>query len=171
LNPAQRWIIEGIMKQLFLAIVFSMSVGMLGIDKVWAHDAAEHITHVMKAQFDTPDNPLTVEPVTVGGDFAVAGWRQGDKGGRALLRMVDGNWSIHLCSGDGLKDAAVLHQAGIPEDIAKDIAARVAEAEAKLDPAILKQFASFEGTVVIDEAGGHGHGAHGNHKNPEEATQ
>ena len=91
--------------------------------------------------------------------------------------MVDGKWSIHLCSGDGLKDAAVLHQAGIPEDVAKDIAARVAEAESKLDPAILKQFASFEGTIVIDEAGGHGHGAHGahgahgQHKNTGEATQ
>ena len=162
------------MKQLFLAIVFSMSIGIAAIDKVWAHDADEHIIYVMKAQFDTPENPLTVEPVTVGGDFAVAGWRQGEKGGRALLRMVDGKWSIHLCSGDGLKDAAVLHQAGIPEDVAKDIAARAAEAESKLDPAILKQFASFVGTIVINEAGGHGHAGHaghGEHKKPEEATQ
>ena len=68
------------MKQIILALTLSMAFGLATLDRVWAHDAAEHITHVMKAQFDTPENPLTVEPVTVGGDFAVAGWRQGDKG-------------------------------------------------------------------------------------------
>jgi hypothetical protein len=52
----------------------------------------------MKGMFDTPENPLSVEPVVVLGDNAIAGWVQGERGGRALLWRVDGQWEIRLCS-------------------------------------------------------------------------
>ncbi len=42
------------------------------------------ITAVLTARFDTPEAPLTVEPVTVQGKVAVAGWSQDGRGGRAL---------------------------------------------------------------------------------------
>ena len=73
------------------------------------HDAAapdttgmtdpDAVTAVMMAQFDTPENPLTVDPISVQGDVAIAGWAQGDKGGRAFLRNGDMGWSIEVCAG------------------------------------------------------------------------
>jgi periplasmic copper chaperone A len=125
------------------------------------------ITHVMMGQFNTPDNPLTVTPVSVAGDFAVAGWQQGDKGGRAFLQRVEGQWSIRLCSGDGLTQAKVLHEAGMDMAAAEAMAKQVAEAEAGLDQDTLKRFASFEGMVEIKGTGGHGATGHGTHKHGE----
>lgn len=55
-----------------------------------AEDDAGAIRHVMMATFDKPEAPLTVDPVTVRGDLTVAGWAQGDMGGRALLRREEG---------------------------------------------------------------------------------
>lgn len=159
------------MKHLVLAIVFSLSMSLSAIDKAWAHEAAHHIIHVMKAQFDTPENPLSVDPVSIEGDYAVAGWSQGGKGGRALLKLVDGQWTIHLCSGAGLKQAHMLHEAGMDMAAAEKLAALVAASEAKLDPALLAQFDGFEGTVMIGAAGHTGHGAHKNHGTQGTETQ
>jgi hypothetical protein len=51
----------------------------------------EQIQHAMMATFDKPANPLKVAPVTVQGDYAVAGWIQVDKGGRCCKRpMING---------------------------------------------------------------------------------
>jgi hypothetical protein len=50
------------------------------------------------ATFDEPDHRLEVAPVAVVGDNAVAGWVQGNQGGRALLRKRNGKWVLILCS-------------------------------------------------------------------------
>jgi hypothetical protein len=125
-----------------------------------ADDAGE-ITHLMMATFDTPATPLVVEPVTVHGDLAIAGWVQGGMGGRALLRHEDGSWELSLCAGDALRQAAGLQQLGLPPGEAKTLAAAVVAAEAGLDPAVLAKFASLEGVVTKGEVGGqppvHGH--------------
>ena len=79
------------------------------------------IVAVMRAQYDKPDAPLTVDPIVVMGDNAVASWAQGDMGGRALLARKDGAWAIVLCGGSdlrlpdflaahGVADAAMLSQ-------------------------------------------------------------
>ncbi len=79
------------------------------------------IVEVMKAMFDKPEAPLSVDPVVVMGDAALASWAQGDMGGRALLARKDGVWSITLCGGpdlrapeflaaNGVKDAEMLSQ-------------------------------------------------------------
>ena len=79
------------------------------------------IVDVMKAMFDKPEAPLSVDPVVVMGDAALASWAQGDMGGRALLARKDGVWSITLCGGpdlrapeflaaNGVKDADMLSQ-------------------------------------------------------------
>jgi hypothetical protein len=162
------------MKNILLAIVFSLSVELAPIDLAFAQEAAHHIVHVMKAQFDTPENPLTVEPVSIEGDYAVAGWSQGGKGGRALLKMVDGSWTIHLCAGAGLRQAQLLHEAGMDMASAEKLAALVAADEAKLDPAKVALFDTFEGTVMIGAEGHAGHGthkAHGTHGNTATDTQ
>lgn len=49
-------------------------------------DPQEAIPTKMKVIFETADKPLTVGPVAVEGDWAVAGWTQEGRGGRALLK-------------------------------------------------------------------------------------
>lgn len=127
----------------------------------FAHDDKHAIIHLMKSMFDTPDNPLTVDPVVVVGDNAIAGWVQGEKGGRALLWRVDGQWQIRLCSGDGLKDPKLLENANIPAADVKTLIAELTVAEATLDPAVLAKFSSFEGTMVIEPGTGHQGHNHG----------
>ncbi len=150
-------------KHIVLAVVISLSLGLAAIDRAWADEAAHHIVHVMKAQFDTPENPLMVDPVSIEGGFAVAGWSQGGKGGRALLKLVDGTWTIHLCAGVGLKQARLLHEAGMDMASAEKLAALVASDEAQMDGKQVALFDSFEGTVMIGAEGHAGHGIHGTH--------
>ncbi|MCX7304061.1 MAG: copper uptake system-associated protein [Hyphomicrobiales bacterium] len=129
-----------------------------------AHGDADAIRHLMMATFDKPDAPLTVEPVTVFEDIAVAGWSQGDMGGRALLRKKDANWVLTLCSGDALKDATSLQQFGLSAEEAAAMAKAVVDAEAALPASVVAKFATFDGVVMMDGEGHHppadGHGDH-----------
>lgn len=155
---------------------------VLGSFNVWASDhhapaaattAAAHampdaqaIEHTLKKLFDKPEAPLAVAPVTIEGDYAVAGWIQAGKGGRALLKKEKGQWSIHVCGGDGLKKASALLQTGMPSSTAERLAAKVQTAEAKLSAEQLKKLALFDGIVRVEPTG-HGapqaHGAHPKH--------
>jgi hypothetical protein len=132
-----------------------------------AGNDARDITAAMKKQFDRPDAPLVVAPVTVVGDYAVAGWTQTGKGGRALLQKDKHQWVISVCAGDGLTKADVLQTTGMTAANADKLSKAVTAAESKLGKDKLKLFASFEGMVKIDAAAGHGeHGAHGAHAAP-----
>ncbi len=122
----------------------------------------EAIPTTLKTMFERPDKPLTILPVVVENDWAIAGWQQDGRGGRALLKKGHHGWSVFLCSGDGIKEAAALEKAGLSVDDAKALAADLAEAESKLDPKVLALFASFEGTVMM--AGGAGDGGQGGHE-------
>ena len=122
----------------------------------------QKIIHLMKAMFDSPDNPLSVEPVVVNGDYAIAGWVQGERGGRALLKRKDADWKIHLCAGDALKEAHMLEHAGIDNATAVELTTLLAKAESGTDKAILAKFTSFEGVMMVDEnAGASAHAHHG----------
>lgn len=122
----------------------------------------EQIQHAMMASFDKPDNPLKVALVVVQGDYAVAGWIQGDKGGRALLQKTHGHWEISVCGGDGLTQAKVLETTGMPAATAKVLADAVVAAESKLTPHQRHLFGSFEGMMKVG-AGQASHGEHGAH--------
>ena len=113
------------------------------------------IRAVMKGTWEKPKAPLRVEPIAVVGDHAIAGWVQGDMGGRALLRRKAGAWTVVLCSGDALKSADELKKAAVPADQAATLAKSLADAESRLDPALLVQFAKFEGLVMMDQSGHH----------------
>lgn len=126
-----------------------------------ASDDRHAIIHLMKKMFDTPESPLLVDPVVVRGDNAIAGWIQEERGGRALLWRVHGQWQIRLCSGDGLKEQALLESANISPADAKALLADLAAAEAKLDPAVIAKFSLFEGTMMIEPGAGHSGHAHG----------
>lgn len=124
-------------------------------------DDAAMIAAVMGKQFDRPDAPLKVEPVAVSGEWAVAGWAQDDKGGRALLKKGHHGWVIHMCGGEGFRRAENLAKIGLPQVDADAIAAALSTAEAALGAEKVALFDSFEGEIVI-EGGAHGaHGAHG----------
>ncbi|MGY0194788.1 copper uptake system-associated protein [Leptothrix sp. BB-4] len=130
------------------------------------------IRHVLMKTFDRPDARLRVDPVVIHQNHAVADWQQGERGGRALMRRTDDGktWEINLCSGDGLRQAAMLEQAGMAPADAKALAGALARAEARLDKATLARLASFEGTVRMGPHGEHppvaGHDAHAGHGDP-----
>lgn len=127
-------------------------------------DPQQAIPAKMKAIFETADKPLTVAPIVVQGDWAIAGWTQDGRGGRALLKKKADGWSIHLCSGDGLKQADALKTMGLSEADASALSAKLADAEARVDEKKLALFASFEGTVMVEGAKDHsGHDAHAGH--------
>lgn len=129
-----------------------------------ADKPAEHqITHLLKSTFERSGAPLSVEPVVVLGNHGIAGWVQDGRGGRALMRRVNGEWTVHLCSGDPLKDADVLKNSGVPEVTALALARALADAEAKLPSKTIALLGSFEGTVMIGP-GGHHPPTHGSHK-------
>lgn len=122
---------------------------------------SQAIEHVLKKLFDKPEAPLKVAPVVLEGEFAVAGWLQDSRGGRALLEKRHGQWVIVVCAGDGLRQAATLVQTGMKPDAAKRLASQLALEESKLPEITLKKFASFEGMLRVDGQAQHGHGGHG----------
>ena len=126
--------------------------------------SAQSIEHVMKAQFDKPEAPLTVVPVTIEGDYAIAGWIQKDKGGRALLKNEGGKWTIRVCAGDGLLRVSTLEMAGVSGPIAKRLAEKVAAAEKRLPVDQVKKFSLFEGVLKIEAGTHHGHSHDSGHK-------
>lgn len=105
------------------------------------------ITAVMKAQFDTPENPLLVAPVVVEGEHALASWEQGGKGGRALLAKGHMGWEIILCGGKDLQMPSFLGQHGVaaPESLSQMFNAE----EEKLGADKVALSSSFEGVVMI----------------------
>lgn len=110
----------------------------------------EAITAVMKSQFDTPENPLTVDPIVVEGDYALASWAQGEKGGRALLQRRDGVWQITLCGGADLRLPEFLTQQGV--SAAEALSKMFNAAEDGLGADKVKLSSSFEGVVMISPA-------------------
>lgn len=152
------------------ALVFSM-VGIAYADtkpiqKDSVDDAknmqVKAIEHILKSQFDKPDAPLKVKPVTIEGHYAVAGWFQKEKGGRAFLQFDQEKWSIVVCGGDGLRDPKVLIQTGMDSGTANALAKKVQASESQLTKFELQQLSLFEGMVKI-EAGQH-HGSGSEHK-------
>jgi hypothetical protein len=141
-----------------IAIMGLLTGFVLGaIDSVRADDLAAEtqIKAVMDGTWDRPDQRLQVSPIVVVSDHALAGWTQGEMGGRALLRRKGHEWQIVLCSGDQLKSEEALTKIGLPADAAKILAARLAEAEGKIEPGRLALFSRFDGIVMMDASGHH----------------
>ncbi len=129
---------------LVLALAAAAGAGLAASD-------ADAVRTVLTAAFDKPDQPLSVDPVAIAGDYAVADWSQGAAGGRALLRRGGSGWIIVLCAGEGIRSADGLAQAGIPRPLAGQLAAALAQAERDVPAARLALFARFEGLVRMDE--------------------
>jgi hypothetical protein len=143
-----------------------LAAGLLApLAGAWAKPAADEATIralLMKA-FDKPDARLTVAPVVVRGRYALAGWTQGVRGGRALLVRPDGGaWDISVCGGDNLLATDTLTLTGLPAAEAQALAQAMRQAEAGLPAATRARFASFDGLVRMasgQHPPGHGHPA------------
>jgi hypothetical protein len=86
-------------------------------------EAVMAIRQRLMATFHRPGAALQLDPIVAVGDVAVAGWTQGGEGGRALLRLTGGRWSIVLCSGDALREPATLEHAGVSPEAARAVVA------------------------------------------------
>jgi hypothetical protein len=113
------------------------------------------ISQLLHGMFDKPQEPLTVEPIIVFGDHAVADWAQGQMGGRALLRRRNGAWTLILRAGDGIKSKDALVKAGMPVADAEKLESDMTIAEAKLAPDKAAMFSRFEGLVMMNGDAGH----------------
>lgn len=156
--------------------IFAIAIGLtqlLAVGQATAHDMNEHqITMVMKQLFEKPDAPLSVVPISVEGDYAVAGWIQGGRGGRAFLQKDKNQWAIGVCGGSGLTQAEVMQSIGMKSAAASRLAAAVVAAEDKLSADKRKLFDGFEGMVRVDQSAGQdAHNIHGQHTGHSEPAQ
>jgi hypothetical protein len=122
-----------------------------------AQQQEKAISGMLHRMFDKPDAMLTVAPIVVSGDHAIADWAQGEMGGRALLRRRHSQWSIVLCTGDEIKTQDAMIKAGVPTEDASSLARDLANAEAALDPKQRAQFSRFEGLLMMDGESKHPH--------------
>ncbi|MES2194403.1 MAG: copper uptake system-associated protein [Pseudomonadota bacterium] len=138
------------LSRLALAAVLALSISSIGSPTHAADSDEISISTLLHEMFDKPGEALTVEPVMVSSDHAIAGWVQGQMGGRALLRRQQRSWSIILCAGDGIKSREALTKAGVPVADALKLESDMIAAEARLAPEKVAMFSRFEGLVVMD---------------------
>lgn len=141
-------------KWLLIALALCL-IGWPPAAKAAGDAEAQTIRHLLMTQFDRPREPLTVAPIVVAGDIAIAGWAQGEQGGRALLRRQSNVWKIALCAGDALKDAAILVQVGVSPDTATRLAASLQSAEGALAPDYVARLSRFDGIVTMNDDEAH----------------
>ncbi|HTO60255.1 MAG TPA: copper uptake system-associated protein [Bradyrhizobium sp.] len=121
------------------------------------------VVKLLHGMFDRPGAALLVAPVVVSGSHAVAGWTQGETGGRALLRKKDRDWVLILCAGDGIKSRDGLVKAGVPSADAALLARDMISEEAKLPAQQVAMFSRFEGIMMMESGGARGPDAPAGH--------
>lgn len=147
-----------------LRTLIALTVVLLGLTGAARAGADEDaIRHLLHTTFDKPEQKLVIEPLVLSAGHAIAGWTQGDMGGRALLQNKHGRWTLILCAGDGIKTAEALRQAGVTSDNANALAQALAKAEQSVAAERLAMFARFEGLLRMDAAGNHPPVAHRTH--------
>ena len=122
----------------------------------------EDVAKAISKIYDKPDQKVVTNPVAVVDKFAIADWTQGNRGGRALMKNIDGQWAIAACGADGLKELKNLKDAGIPTKTAETLLAKLTQLEKSEDPQRLKMFSLF-GTKDDPKNMGEGHHDHDHH--------
>jgi len=113
----------------------------------------QRIQALISHTYDRPGHKVETSPVVIESRYALADWTQGSMGGRALLRQHDGRWEIVACGGDGFKDPAQLHDAGLSTGAAKRLIVKLDAAERSVDPERVKRFGLFGKTGgAMDDA-------------------
>lgn len=144
----------------FRSHIFAIALAALSIFAPHAGAAGsaaeQQIRNIISKTYDQLDKKVETAPIVVAGNHAIADWVQGEKGGRALLRVNQGRWEIIACGGDEFKDVKVLQDAGLHPGTAKQLIRLLNKAEATLSPQRVQQFGLF-GKEVMMPAGHHGH--------------
>jgi len=148
-----------LLARILACLMLALSALAAGSAPCFAHseNADAAIRRVINETWDKPDAKVIIDPVVRMGDHAVAGWIQGERGGRALVRRRGADWEVVLCSGDPLKHASTMMAAGVPTEVAAALEKDLAEAEAKLPGERAAMLSRFEGVVEVGSGGHHGH--------------
>lgn len=146
----------------FVAMVAALLIGMALLPAAAyaarARQDVNEITNLLRQTWEQGAAPLQIRPVVVVGDYAIAGWVQEQRGGRALLRQKERNWTIVLCSGEALRHPDVLVQTGMEQPQARKLVRMLDEAEARLPTETRRLFDGFEGIMLVDDVRQmHGH--------------
>lgn len=108
-----------------------------------ASNSEDEIKAVISKIYDKPDHKVVTTPVAVVDKFAIADWTQGNRGGRALMKKINGQWAIAACGADGFKDIKNLEDAGIPTKTAEQLIKKLNQLEKSVEPARLHLFSIF----------------------------
>ena len=128
-------------------------------------DAARHgetesaepsVRAIIGKTYDTAERMVETAPIVVRGDYAIAAWIQGHRGGCALMQRRDGAWQIAVCGGEAFRTVDGLKSAGVPADAAVQLVALLTRAEGSLAVDRVKLFDSFEAKNEV--ANDHQHG-------------
>ena len=133
------------MRATLLAVAASSPAPALADDAVDADRSA--IAGLLRKTWEKPQTPLTIEPIVVSGEHAIADWHQGDHAGRALLRKTASGWNVVLCAGDALTERAFLVEAGVSAAGAAVLADALAKAEQGLLPELKERMSRFKDVV------------------------
>jgi len=112
-----------------------------------SNESEKAIASVLHVRLAKPGAELIVDPIAAGGAFAVAGWTQGDQGGRALLQRGGNGWLLVLCGGESLRSMQGLVRLGVPQHQAVAIAKELAREEKNVSAERLARMAQFAGEV------------------------
>jgi len=124
----------------YLLVLFLVFSGALSAETLTDET---QIQAVIGKTYDKPNNKVNTTPISIADDFAIADWTQNKRGGRALMKRINGNWEILACGNDGLKDTKSLVKAGMSEKTASTIVKKLADLEKLEDPRRLAKFNLF----------------------------
>jgi hypothetical protein len=141
------------MPRFAFARLLLLALALSGCARVGDVPAEEGVRSFMAGVFDRPEARLTVPTVVMAGDYAVAGWLQDGRGGRALLKRSDEGWEFVVCSGDELLRPECLRSVGLPADLADIMVVRLRQAEASLSSEQRGRLGAFRGVLRMEGAG------------------
>lgn len=130
-----------ITNSLFLVLVAMMVIFSKPV--LAAPNSEDEIKLVISKIYDKPDHKVETAPVAVVDKFAIADWTQGNRGGRALMKNINGQWAVAACGADGFKDVKNLEDAGIPTKTAQQLIKKLTQLEKSIDPARVHLFSLF----------------------------
>ena len=101
------------------------------------------IQNLIGKTYDKPNNKVQTQPVVVEGNYAIADWIQGERGGRALLKRENEKWAVMLCAGKGLTNHKDIEHVNIPYKTAILLEKKLLNAEQKVPLKVRNKFDLF----------------------------
>jgi len=113
-------------------VLVAVLVGMLGCGLGTSVEEDKAAIAELLRTTNRADAQFSVDPIVVRRSYAVAGWTQGDTGGRVLLNKAGGQWKVVVNAGVEMRDTEFLARAGVPQAEAAALANVLIAAERKV---------------------------------------